>query len=274
MKNLKFLSPLVMLMILVSCHSDDEPKNLAPEASGIYTGYTVASCNFFSSMVTNDQIVKMSSSELNKVNISYESDTWGTITINNADLFGNDGNIHISGSGKSIMYHAGNANEYDCNVDGVLIGKDLSLSFSCPQVMGGLKIEFKQGEIPADIVVPGTYSGYTEAKSAYFSCMIADNQKIVITKNSDNSYQILYSSDTWGKFAIENATAQYSDGKFTVSGNGTTKMGMNGNVNDYDCSIAGTIDIKKENPIFTFSVPIVMGGLSIVFHSGDMPATE
>lgn len=274
MKKINFLSLLVMLMTLVSCSSDDEPKNLAAGTSGTYNGYTVASCNYFSNMVTYDQVVKMSSSELNKINISYESDTWGTITINNADLSGSDGNIHISGSGKSIMSHAGNTNEYDCNVEGTLIGKDLTLSFSCPQVMGGLKIDFKQGEIPADIVVPGTYNGYTEAKSAYFSGMMSDNQKIVITKISDNSYKISYSSDTWGEFVIESATAHYSDGMFTISGNGTTKMGMNGNIKDYDCSIAGTIDIKKENPTFTFSVPTVMGGLSIVFHSGDMPATE
>ena len=51
-------------------------------------------------------------------------------------------------------------------------------------------------------------------------------------------------------------------------------MGKNGNVKEYECSFEGTIDVAKENPAFTFSVPSVMGGLSIEFHTGKMPATE
>lgn len=59
-----------------------------------------------------------------------------------------------------------------------------------------------------------------------------------------------------------------------VKGDGTTKMGMNGNMKDYDCHFEGSIDPEKVSPTFTFSVPAVMGGLSIVFLTGDMPATE
>lgn len=274
MKRIKFLSLLAMLITLASCSSDDDPKDLAKNAVGNYSGYSVASCNYFPNMVSTNQGVRLTSTELNKVNISYESDTWGTITILGADLSGDEGGLLIKGSGISTMTHAGNTSEYDCSVEGTLVGKDLSLTFSCPQVMGGLKIEFKQGDIPADIIVPGTYSGYTEAKSTYFSGMMADDQKIVITRNENNSYKVVYSSDKWGEFAIDAATVQPINDAFTIKGDGTTKMGMNGNVNEYVCSIEGTIDISKENPTFTFSVPAVMGGLSIVFHTGDMPAEE
>ncbi len=275
MKKFNLLSLPVIFMALISCSSDDEPTNLAADATGNYSGYTVASCNYFSNMVAADQVVKLTSTSANKINIRYESDTWGTITIDNADLSGSKGNISIKGDGKSLMAHAGNAaSEYDCSVEGTLIGKELSLTFSCPTIMGGLKIEFNQGDIPAEIVVPGTYSGYIEAKSAYFSGMTEDDQKIVITQNSDDTYKMTYTSDTWGEFTIENIEAKFANGKFTVSGNGTTKMGMSGNVKDYDCSVEGTIDVSKEDPTFTFSVPTVMGGLTIVFHTGNMPATE
>lgn len=275
MNKLKILSLLMALMTLVACSSNDEPTNLAESTVGSYSGYTVASCGYFSNMIASNQDVTISSSELNKVNISYHSDTWGTITINGADLSGSEGNVRITGTGKSVMAHAGNsAKEYDCTVDGSLIGKTLTITFSCPTVMGGLNIEFKQGDIPAEIVIPGTYSGYTEAKSAYFSGMMADDQTIVITKNSDDTYKVVYSSDTWGEFVIEKAIAKYESDKFNISGSGTTQMGMNGNVKDYDCSLEGAIDPEKENPTFTFSVPTVMGGLTIVFHTGDMPATE
>ncbi|MFG6386389.1 MAG: calycin-like domain-containing protein [Muribaculaceae bacterium] len=276
MKKINLLSLLVIMMAFVSsCSSDDEPKNLAAETTGRYTGYTLASCQYFSNMAASDQVVTITSSEVNKVNISYTSDTWGTMTIDGADLSGGAGSILIKGAGKSSMAHAGSAaKEYDCTVEGSLVGNDLSLTFSCPQVMGGLKIEFKQGDIPAEIVVPGTYSGYTEAKSTYFQGMMADDQQIVITKNTDDTYKVEYSSDTWGDFSVSAATVQYADGKFTVSGKGTTEMGMNGNVKEYECSFEGTIDVAKENPTFTFSVPAVMGGLSIEFHTGKMPATE
>lgn len=130
------------------------------------------------------------------------------------------------------------------------------------------------GTVTAAQVVPGTYSGYTEASSKYFSGMMADNQEIVITKNSDESYKVAYSSDSWGDFTIEKATAQYADGKFNISGEGTTQMGMNGNVNNYPCTLSGSIDTDKKDPTFTFSIPAVMGGTTIVFHTGEMPATE
>lgn len=274
MKKFQLLSLLMIIFALTSCSNDDDPVNLADGIVGTYTGYTNASSNYFSGMVSDNQTVTITSSELNKANISYVSDTWGTITINNAELSGTDGNLRISGSGKSVMSHAGNTQEYDCTVAGKLTGKDLELTFTCPAVMGGLKIVFKQGEIPTDIVAPGTYKGYTEAKSAYFSGMMADDQQIVITQNDDNTYKVSYVSDTWGEFMIENAAATYENGTFVIKGDGTTKMGMEGNLKDYACSLEGTIDPSKEDPTFTFSVPSVMGGLSIVFHSGDMPAAE
>lgn len=275
MNKLKIFSLLMAVITLASCSSNDDPTNLAPETAGVYSGYTVASCSYFTNMVSSRQDVTITTTELNRINVSYQSDTWGTITISNAELSGTEGNIYISGTGKSVMGHAGDAaKEYDCQMEGTLVGKKLELTFSCPAIMGGLTIEFKQGDIPAEIVVPGTYDGYTEAKSTYFSGMMTDDQKIVITKNSDDTYSIGYTSDTWGEFSIEKATVAYSDGIFTIEGDGITKMGMSGNIKEYACSVEGQIDAEKEDPVFTFSVPAVMGGLSIVFHTGDMPAAE
>ena len=107
MKKINLLSLLVIMMAFVSsCSSDDEPKNLAAETTGRYTGYTLASCQYFSNMAASDQVVTITSSEVNKVNISYTSDTWGTMTIDGADLSGGAGSILIKGAGKSSMAHA------------------------------------------------------------------------------------------------------------------------------------------------------------------------
>lgn len=129
-------------------------------------------------------------------------------------------------------------------------------------------------ETPAQLAaktVPGTYKGYTVANSMYFQDMTAGEQEIVITKNGDDTYKVDYTSDTWGEFAIEAATVSYENGKFSIAGEGATKMGMNGNIKEYGCTLAGTIDADKEDPTFTFTVPTVMGGLTVAFHSGTMP---
>ena len=49
-------------------------------------------------------------------------------------------------------------------------------------------------------------------------------------------------------------------------------MGMGGNVSEYSCSFTGTVDAEKDSPKFVFTAPI-MGGLTIVFKTGDMPQT-
>jgi len=51
-------------------------------------------------------------------------------------------------------------------------------------------------------------------------------------------------------------------------------MGMNGNIQEYACRFAGTVDAAKENPEFTFTVPAVMGGLTISFINGEMPGEK
>lgn len=141
---------LIALLAFASCNSDDEPTNLAENAVGTYDGYTNASCAYFSDMVAANQTVAITSAELNKVNISYRSDSWGTFTIDAAELSGSEGNIHISGTGKTMMSHAGNeAKEYDCAVEGTIAGNDLSLSIVCPAVMGGLSIAFHTGDVPS-----------------------------------------------------------------------------------------------------------------------------
>lgn len=277
MKKLKLFALLGVMLGMASCSGDDEPANLSEKVVGNYEGYAVASCQYFSNQVSADQKLTIIPSEINKVDISYVSLTWGTITIEGASLSEANGSIAISGSGKSLMGHAGSeAKEYECNVAGTLNSGNIELTFSCPAIMGGLNIEFKQGEIPAEIVLPGNYTGYVEAKSAYFSGMYEDNQKITVAKNSDDTYKVSYVSESFGEFSIDNATVSYNkkNGKFELTGEGTTKMGMGGNVKDYACTLSGGVDPEKNDPVFTFTVPTVMGGLTIEFHTGDMPSAE
>lgn len=271
MKSIKFLLPLIALL-LVSCSDSDNDVNPAAEIARTYAGYGVASCRYFSNQVSPDQKVIVTESAFGKANISYSSDSWGTVTINDATVEVQDGVYVINGNGTSVMGMGDNTSEYECTLTGTVSNGIAAMKFTCPAVMGGLTLEFRQGDIPADIVVPGTYKGYTKASCAYFPEMNAADQTLTVEAEADGTFKVTYTSDTWGEFTISGITATVgSDNKFTMSGQGVTRMGMDGNIKEYACEFVGSIDVAKENPEFTFTVPTVMGGLTISFINGEMP---
>jgi hypothetical protein len=48
-------------------------------------------------------------------------------------------------------------------------------------------------------------------------------------------------------------------------------MGMSGNVKSYDCTLSGSVDISKSDYDFLFTVPGVMGGLTLELKPGIAP---
>lgn len=277
MKFNKIFMAMLAIASLSSCSdsNDDEPANAAAEVAGSYQGYSVANARYFQNMVAADETVTVTAgTSTDEVAVRFVSDTFGTIIIPAAKVAGGSGSYTLSGAGTAEMGMEGNKSEYVCSMTGTISGGRGEFKFSCPAVMGGLTIEFKQGEVPASLIVPGSYNGWTEAKSAYFDGMTADSQTITVTQNADGTYKVAYTSDTWGEFSFDSVTATSESGNiFKIAGTGTCKMGMEGNLKDYQCTIEGSIDVSKEAPEFTIKVPAVMGGLTIVFSTGDMPAT-
>ena len=274
MNKLQVILMLAVLMVTTACSDKDEvvTDNLSKYVIGNYAGYTSASCAYFSGMMNAEQkIIVTEGSGDNTVDIQYASPTWGTVTATDAKVLESEGGYIISGTGVWSMGHNGSISDYDCTVTGTVKSGETQFVFSSPSVMGGLKIEFTEGEIPASLVLPGVYKGWTDASCAYFQGMTADNQEITISYK-DNMYSVNYESDTWGTFTIEDIKFSYAEGVFTISGDGTCKMGMDGNIKDYPCTLSGSIDVEKSAPSFIFSVPAVMGGLSITFSPGNLPS--
>lgn len=114
----------------------------------------------------------------------------------------------------------------------------------------------------------GTYEGYTLAGCAYFQNSCTTDESISITENTDGSANITFISEQWGEFSILNAQVSKNDGTYTLSGNGITKMGMDGNTSAYDCSYTATIN-SLNNAQMQFKAPSVMGGLTIDFITGE-----
>ncbi|MCM1521027.1 MAG: calycin-like domain-containing protein [Muribaculaceae bacterium] len=275
MNRFKLLFLALAAIMTTACSDDDDNNstNPATEVAGTYQGYTVAKSQYFSSMVAPDQKVTLTATATGTIDVDFTSDTWGQISVKGATVSKSGNEYLLTGNGTSVMGQAGQSKEYDCTFTGKIISGMADLSFSCPAVMGGLTINFLQGEIPADIVVAGTYSGWTKADCQYFKDMYAEGQKLTVTADADGTFTVKYTSDTWGEFTVSGVTATLEGNNFNLSGNGTCTMGMNGNVNNYACTFSGKVDVEKNNPAFQFDVPAVMGGLTILFKTGEMPST-
>jgi len=277
----KFL--LLMLAIVslfaTSCSSDDEPEiNYAKDVASVYSGYTNASSTYFSDMISENQSVKVEIVSNTTVNVTFDSDTWGHTVISNAEVSLSSEGFIISGKGEAEISGHGGTKKYECNLNAV-IGKNkenAKLEFSIPSVMGGLTVKFIQGEAPANLVVAGTYDGYTSTSSAYFKDMITVDQKVMVTANEDGTVSISYTSDTWGEANISNITVTKTGTGYTLGGKGTLAMPSmgGGEPKNYDCDFSGTISSSKDDVEMSFSVPSVMGGTVIKFILGQAPATE
>ena len=70
---------------------------------------------------------------------------------------------------------------------------------------------------------------------------------------------------------MEKATLTGSDGEYTLSGSGKVEMGMGGSTQQYDFTLTGTCNAAKDAYSFAFSLPAVMGGLTITLLPGTAP---
>lgn len=257
--------------------SEDEPvvndgKTVIP---GTYSGYTLASCSYFSDMYAGEQTLTISATESGDLSLSYVSDTWGTFEVASLTTAAASGGYAFEGAGSVAMGMGASTNEYAFTVAGTVDASksDYTISFDIPGVMGGLTIVMLPGYAPAETVLPGTYNGYTSASCQYFSDSYTDDESLTIAA-SDGTLTLSYVSATWGTFEAASLTASQKNGSYSFDGAGTVAMGMGESTNEYAFTVTGTVDAAKSGYSISFSVPAVMGGLTIVMQPGSAPETE
>lgn len=269
---------------MTSCDNDDEkddkPTNYATFVAGTYNGYALAGCAFFSNMLSMDESVSVAAdNDLNEVDVTYHSKTWGTFTFDDASVTSANGVYTLAGEGTTAMpSHQGNGTtEYAATLAATLDADGaVQFSFDIPGVMNGLHIQVANDEAPLAYGVAKTYKGYTTASSQYFPGMTAENETVVLTADATDlsKVSVSFTSDTWGTFASDNIAVTYGNGIFSMEGNGTCSMGMSAeSVKEYAMQFKGTVDADG-TPEFTFSVPAVMGGLTIRFANGEAAQAE
>ena len=280
-KQFALMLALASTIGFTSCDDDDD-ATLSQSVSSTYEGYLDASSAYFSGNYEDGIKFVVTENTDATVNVSFSSATWGDYTFEGAVVADADTCYAIVGAGTAAMAsHGGQGtkSEYDCALS-AFIPKGSSSSvptftISIPGVMGGTTIVFKTGELPVAYNVAGTYTCWLKASSQYFpNGMYEDNLKLSVKAAGEGTAYVTFTSATWGVFEVKAATVtKAADGSFAVSGEGTAMMAARGgsaNMSEYDCTVSATVASSKE-VVFTFEMPEVMGGTTIVLTSGTLP---
>lgn len=125
-------------------------------------------------------------------------------------------------------------------------------------------------ETAADLA--GTYVGYTNASCAYFKDRYTDNETVKVTANEDGTLKVVFESASWGTFNVDKAKFSKEGKTFKFTGSGKVSMGMGKTTKEYDFTMTGTTDAEKKAYAIAYSIPAVMGGLTVTLLPGSAPA--
>lgn len=155
MKSKLYLLMLTLFAFCAVSCSDDEPEvKPAEEVAGVYNGYTVANCKYFSDMTAEDQVLTLTATGDATVNATYTSDSWGEFSVKNATVVQSGNTYKIQGTGVTVMGMNGATSEYECSFEGTVQASETSATptsfvFSVAGVMGGLTIDFIESDMPS-----------------------------------------------------------------------------------------------------------------------------
>ena len=274
---MKIKSVLMMLsaaVFMMACDKDENGSKTV-DFAGSYNGYTLASCNYFQNMISADETVVITKNTDGTASVSFTSATWGEFTITDAQASVNGDLCTLSGSGQTQMGMNGNTSTYDCTFTAEIRSQDdARMEFRIPAVMGGMTLTFQTGDAPADLLLAGTYEGYTDADCAMFQDRYTDGESVKLTANGDGSVKVVFESASWGTFTVESATATKEGEEYVFTGSGSVAMGMGESTSNYDFTLSGRTNAAKDDFSIAFNVPAVMGGLTITLLPGTAPATE
>lgn len=274
---MKIKSVLMMLSvasIMMACDKEDSGSKTV-DFAGSYKGYTLASCNYFQNMISADETVVITKNTDGSASVSFTSATWGTFTITDAQASISGNVCSLSGSGQTQMGMGGSTSAYDCTFTAEIKSQtDARMEFSIPAVMGGMTLTFQTGEAPADLLLAGTYEGYTDADCAMFQDRYTDGESVKLTANGDGSVKVVFESASWGTFTVESATVTREGGEYLFTGSGSVAMGMGDSTSNYDFTLSGRTNAAKDDFSIAFNVPAVMGGLTVTLLPGTAPTTE
>ena len=274
MKIKSIFMMLSVAALMMGCDKDENGSKTV-DFAGSYNGYTLANCNYFQNMISPDETVVITKNTDGSASVSFTSATWGEFTITDAQASVSGELCTLSGSGKTQMGMGGSTSTYECTFTAEIKSQtDARMEFSIPAVMGGMTLTFQTGDAPADLLLAGTYEGYTDADCAMFQNRYTDGESVTLTANGNGTVKVVFESASWGTFTVESATATKEGEEYVFTGSGSVAMGMGESTSNYDFTLSGRSNAAKDDFSIAFNVPAVMGGLTITLLPGTAPATE
>ena len=278
MRLYKTIIASAIVMSAASCSSDEPSENIAANIAGTYSGYTVAESRYFNKMIALDQKISITSVSGDIANIKFTSTTWGTFEIPEAKVYADPTGVYtFEGNGKTVIGMPDDttpikpdgttANTYDCTAKGKLSDGKISVAFKMPSVMNGFTIEFFEGTAPATYIISGQYDCTGTGKSNYFTQNF-DDQSVTIEAIDDTKIKLVYEGSPYGIFSTEDTEVTYDEKNkiATITGNGEITMGMGTAPEVYPFTLSGTVSDDQKDVEFIFSIPDVMGGLTVTLH--------
>lgn len=174
-------------------------------------------------------------------------------------------------SADGLILHPENLIKNKDNMKGSKLIKGMALA---ALVFGAIACNDKEEAAAPVASIAGTYSGYSEASSAYFSGMYADGETATIAETADGGLSCAFVSESWGEFSFSDLAVVRDGEAYLFTASGTALMGMGETKTEYAATLAGRTDAGKEHFEIAFSMPAVMGGLTVTLRPGSAPAAE
>lgn len=270
----------IVAMGLAACETDGPSTPTVADVQATYVGHSLTSFAYGRDILSQNDSVRVVANADGTATVTLTSQTWGTTTIPDATMsVAPDGTRILKGSGTSLMagHGGGAASSYPATLDTASISSpsNARFRFYVPAVMGGTRINFTTGQPSAKRIVAGTYAGHTAASFQYRPTpMYANDQRASVTLGDGDTLTVTLTSTTWGTFTARNAAVTEANGTYTISGGGQVRMSMPDRTpNTYQFTLSATTNAARTDYTFTWTVPAVMGGVSLVLRPGAAPET-
>lgn len=270
----------MVAMGLAACETDGPNNPTVSDIQATYVGHSLTSFAYASNILSQNDSVRVVANADGTAAVTLTSQTWGTTTIPNATMtLAPNGTRILKGSGTTLMAgHGGGApSSYPATLDTTVISSptNAQFRFTVPGVMGGTRIDFTTGQPSAKRIVAGAYSGHTAASFQYRPTpMYANDQRASVTLGDGDTLTVTLVSTTWGTFTARDAAVTEANGTYTITGQGQVQMPSmrpGGTPNTYAFSLTATTNASRTDYTFTWTVPAVMGGVTLVLRPGAAP---
>ena len=239
-------------------------------------GYTIAESQYFKDFIPQGEKSKISlhATEDAHIEVTYESNIWGTATFHDAQLKNVDGAYTITATDTIAMKNEkGGVSNYLSNLSCYYTLDSVSCVIEVPGVMNVTKLLFTSLLVNLSENVKANLLGVTKANSSRFENYVHDQNAVdtlnILVTNTLNQVNVEYKSSAWGESTtFTNANVEKIIGGYKITGKSTINLAPmgQGEVKEYNCELEILIFADGKSS-YVITLPDVMqGGTTLTFE--------